>query len=139
MCYQLRRNNMPRDYCRSAIPTVYNLQDVAPYRGEKGFQQVVFRGSDQIIGFSQISPEKPDSKPHTHPYEQMNMLIEGRLDFLVNDELVELEPYDTLAIPPEIPHTSRTVEEENATLLAFWPLREDRIEGTAYQEEFPDV
>lgn len=130
---------MARDYDESEVPSVYNLEDVAPYRQEQGFEQVVFRGIDQMVGFSRISPERPDSEPHTHPFEQMNMLVEGRLDFLVNGERLELEPYDTLAIPPDVPHTSRAVEGETATLLAFWPLREDRVEGTAYQEEFPEV
>ena len=130
---------MPRDYDRSAIPSVYNLQDVEPFRDEPGFSQVIFRGIDRMIGFSQIGPEKPDSEPHTHPYEQVNMLVEGRLDFLVDGEIVELEPYDTLVIPPEIPHTSRAVEGESATLLAFWPLREDRLEATDYQREFPEL
>ncbi|WP_430504216.1 cupin domain-containing protein [Haloparvum sp. PAK95] len=130
---------MARDYDEDAIPSVYNLAEVTPYRQEQGFEQVVFRGVDQMVGFSQITPERPDSEPHTHPFEQMNMLVEGRLDFLVDGERLELEPYDTLAIPPEIPHTSRAVEGETATLLAFWPLREDRVEGTAYQEEFPEL
>lgn len=130
---------MVRDYDESAIPSVYNMQDVTPFREGPGFQQAVFRGVDQMLGFTQIGPEKPDAEPHTHPYEQMNMLVEGRLDFLVDGERVELEPYDTLAIPPEIPHTSRAVEGETATLLAFWPLREDRLDGTAYQQEFPEL
>lgn len=130
---------MPRDYDESEIPSVYNLEDVTPYRQEQGFEQVVFRGIDQMVGFSRITPERPDSEPHTHPFEQMNMLVEGRLDFLVDGERLALEPYDTLAIPPEIPHTSRAVDGESATLLAFWPLREDRVEGTAYQDEFPEV
>lgn len=130
---------MPRDYERSAIPSVYNLQKTTPYREEPGFRQVIFRGIDQMIGFSQIGPEKQDSEPHTHPYEQMNMLVEGRLDFFIDGERVELKPYDTLAIPPEIPHTSRAIDGETATLLAFWPLREDRLAGTAYQQEFPDL
>lgn len=130
---------MPRDYDRSEIPSVYNLEDVTPYRDEKGFQQVVFRGIDQLIGFSRIGPEKPEGEPHTHPYEQMNMLVDGRLEFHVDGEWVELEPYDALTIPPEIPHTARPVGGEHATLLAFWPLREDRVDGTAYQDEFPEL
>ena len=129
---------MARDYDESAVPSVYNLREVAPYREEPGFEQVLFRGVDQMIGFSQITPEREDSEPHTHPFEQANMLVEGRLDFLVDGERLELEPYDTLAIPPEVPHTSRAVEGESATLLAFWPLREDRLDGTAYQDEFPE-
>ncbi|MGM0605968.1 MAG: cupin domain-containing protein [Halobacteriota archaeon] len=130
---------MVRSYDRSEIPAVYDLEAAPPVRDEPGFRQVVFRGVDQMIGFSQITPEKENGDPHTHPYEQMNMLVEGRVDFLVDGEVVELTPYDTLSIPPEVPHTSRTVEGESATLLAFWPLREDRLEGTAYQREFPKL
>jgi hypothetical protein len=122
---------MPRDYDPSAIPAVHNLQNVAPYREEPGFEQVVFRGIDQMIGLSRITSERPDSEPHTHPYEQMNMLVDG--------ERVSLEPYDALTIPADIPHTSRAVDRKTATLLAFWPLREDRLDGTAYQEEFPEL
>ena len=130
---------MAREYDESEIPSVYNLQDVAPYREEPGFEQVVHRGIDQMIGFSRISPEHEDSEPHTHPFEQTNVLVEGRLDFLVDGERIELEPYDAVTIPPEIPHASRGVEGESATLLAFWPLREDRLDGTAYQDEFPGL
>ncbi|MFC6765271.1 cupin domain-containing protein [Natrinema soli] len=118
---------------------MYNVRDIDPYREEPGLRQVIFRGIDQMIGFTQIEPEKPDTEPHTHPYEQTNMLVDGRLDFLVDGEGIELEPYDTLTIPPEIPHTSRPIDGETATLLAFWPLREDRLEGATYQREFPDL
>ena len=128
---------MAREYDESKIPSVYNLRDVPPVREEPGFEQVVFRGIDQTVGFSRITPDREDGDPHTHPYEQTNMLVEGRLDFLVDGERVELRPYDTLSIPPEVPHASRTVENESATLLAFWPLREDILDGTDYQREFP--
>ena len=127
---------MVRSYDRSAIPAVHNLTEAPPVREEPGFRQVVFRGIDQLIAVTEIGPEKEDAEPHTHPYEQMNMLVEGRLDFLVDGERVELEPYDALTIPPEVPHTSRVVEGESARMVVFWPLREDRLEATAYQHEF---
>jgi len=130
---------MSRSYDRSAIPSVYNLAEIEPYVEEPGFRQVFFRGIDRMVGFSQIGPERPEGEPHSHPYEQLNLLVEGRLDFLVDGERVELEPYDTLFIPPDVPHTSRAVDGETATLLAFWPLREDRLDGTAYQREFPEL
>lgn len=130
---------MVRDYDRSAIPAVHDLRAVPRVRDEPGFRQTVFRGVDQMLGLSEIGPEKPDGDPHTHPFEQANVLLEGRLDFLVDGERVALEPYDALAIPPEIPHTARTVPDESATLLAVWPLREDRLDGTTYQHEFPEL
>ncbi|MFB6117474.1 cupin domain-containing protein [Halosegnis sp.] len=130
---------MVRPYDREEIPAVHDLAAAPTVREEPGFKQTVFRSIDQLVGFSEITPEKADSEPHTHPYEQTNLLIEGRLDFLVDGERIELTPDDAVAIPPEIPHTSRTVPGETATLLAVWPLREDRIHGTSYQQEFPDL
>ncbi|SDY11371.1 cupin domain-containing protein [Halopenitus persicus] len=128
---------MVRDYDRDAIPSVYNLQDAPAAREGPGFRQVVFRGIDQLIGFTEIGPEREASPPHDHPFEQMNMLLDGELDFLVDGERVSLERYDAVTIPPEVEHASRAVSEETATLLAVWPLREDRVDATDYQREFP--
>lgn len=130
---------MVRTYDESAIPSVHSLQVAPPVRDEPGFRQVVFRGIDHMIGFSEITGRKSPGDPHTHPFEQSNLLVGGRLDFQIAGERVELEPYDAVTIPPEVPHTSRIVNDESATLLAFWPLREDRLEGTEYQQEFPRV
>ncbi|WP_049928546.1 cupin domain-containing protein [Halopiger goleimassiliensis] len=127
---------MVRDYDESAIPTVHNLQDAPAYREGEGITQTVFRGIDRMLGFSVIDPDKPDAEPHDHPYEQLNVLLEGELDFIVGDEQVSLERYDTIVIPPEVEHTSRAVSDEPAVLLAVWPLREDRLSGTEYQTEF---
>lgn len=127
---------MVRAYDEAAIPSVYNLQDVPAVRDEPGVTQKVFRGLDQMVGFTVIRPEKEDAEPHSHPYEQVNMLVEGRLDFVVGDERVSLEPYDILEIPPGVEHTSRVASDEPAVLLAFWPLREDRLWATEYQTEF---
>jgi quercetin dioxygenase-like cupin family protein len=127
---------MVRHYDADEIPSVYDLTDVPLARDEPGFTQVVFRGVDQMMGFSVIQPDKEDSPTHSHPWEQMNYLAEGRLDFVVGDERVTLERHDAITIPPGIEHASRAVADEPATLLAFWPLREDRVDDTDYQREF---
>jgi quercetin dioxygenase-like cupin family protein len=127
---------MVRSYDESAVPSVYDLTEAPPAIDEPGFRQVVFRGIDQMIGFSVVGPDKPDSEPHSHPWEQMNYLAEGRLDFLVGDERVSLERHDAITIPPDVEHTSRAVGDEPAILMAFWPLREDRLDATEYQDEF---
>lgn len=115
---------------------MYDLRDAPVAKEGKGFEQVVFRGVDQMVGMTTIGPEREDKPPHSHPWEQTNFVIEGEVDFLVDGERVSLEPYDALEIPPEVPHASRAVSDEPATLLAFWPLREDRLDATDYQTEF---
>lgn len=128
---------MVKEYDASAIPSVHNLIDVPKYRDDEGFTQVIFRGLDQMVGFTVIEPSKPDSTPHSHSFEQMNLLLEGSLDMIVADEVVHLVPYDSLVIPPGIEHTSQATD-ERAMLLAIWPLREDRLDAVEYQMEFSD-
>lgn len=127
---------MVRDYDASVIPAVYNFREVPPHRNDEGVTQKIFRGIDKMIGVTIIEPDKPDAAPHTHPYEQINLLVEGELDFIVGDEQISLEHYDVLEIPPGVKHTSRAVSDKPAILLAFWPLREDRLAATRYQAEF---
>lgn len=80
--------------------------------------------------------DRPDTAPHTHPYEQINLLVEGDLDFIVGNERILLEQYDIVEIPIEIEHASRTVSDDPAILLTYWPLRENRLAETQYQAEF---
>jgi quercetin dioxygenase-like cupin family protein len=127
---------MVRDYDPSAIPAVHNLETVPPVRDEPGFSQVVYRGLDQMIAFTTIEPDKPDSEPHSHPWEQTNVVVEGELDFVVGDETVSLEQYDAVTIPPGIEHTSRATADDTAKMMVIWPLREDRVDATDYQQEF---
>ncbi|WP_460561492.1 cupin domain-containing protein [Halorubrum pallidum] len=127
---------MVRSYDPSEIPSVYNLKDAPLAKEGKGFEQVVFRGVDQMIGMTTIGPEREDKPPHSHPWEQMNLVVEGEVDFIVDDERISLSTYDAVEIPPDVPHASRAVADEPATLLAFWPLREDRLDATDYQTEF---
>lgn len=127
---------MVRNYDESEIPAVYNLEEVPPIRDEPGFTQVVYRGLDQMIAFTVVEPEKPDSEPHSHPWEQTNVLVEGEIDFIVGDGQISLEQYDVLTVPPGVEHTSRAISDEVAKMMVIWPLREDRTSGTEYQTEF---
>ena len=127
---------MVREYDPEQIPSVYNLRDVPLAKEGPEFEQVVFRGIDQMIGMTTIGPDREDKQPHSHSWEQTNMVLDGELDFLVGGERLSLGPYDVLEIPPGVEHASRAVSDEPATLLAMWPLREDRLDATAYQTEF---
>ncbi|WP_418283007.1 cupin domain-containing protein [Halorubrum sp. DTA98] len=127
---------MVRKYEPSEIPSVYNLRDAPVAKEGKGFEQVVFRGIDQMVGMTTIGPDREDKPQHSHPWEQMNVVMDGEVDFLVDGERISLSKHDALEIPPDVPHASRAVSDEPATLLAFWPLREDRLDATEYQTEF---
>lgn len=127
---------MVRKYDPKKIPSVYTLSDAPVAKEGPGFEQVVFRGVDQMVGMTTIGPDREDKPQHSHPWEQTTIVIEGKVDFLVDGERISLGTHDAVEIPPDVPHASRAVTSEPARLLAFWPLREDRLDATEYQEEF---
>jgi Cupin domain. len=126
---------MVREFDREEIPAVYDLRAIETVNEREGYRQVVFRGLDMMLGHTTIEPTCADRPPHTHPWEQINMLIEGELQFQVDGTVVDLRPHHTMVIPPDVPHAARSTD-VSATLLAVWPLREDRVEMTQYQREF---
>lgn len=71
--------------------------------------------------------EVPD---HTHPHEQMGILLSGRLEFTVGGRVEVLEVGDFWRIPGDVPHSARALGGPAVALDVFHPVREDyRQEG----------
>lgn len=64
---------------------------------------------------------------HSHPHEQMGMVLEGRAHFFVGDEDRVLGPGDLYRIPGGIPHRVVAVEGVVRALDFFQPVREDYL------------
>jgi quercetin dioxygenase-like cupin family protein len=64
---------------------------------------------------------------HSHPHEQMGMMISGRLEFTIGSVTRILGPGDQWRIPGGVPHTVRAFEEAAVALDVFHPVREDYL------------
>ena len=66
-------------------------------------------GTDVTVLFVRI--EEPDTGPplHTHPYDEVFIVREGRARFTIGDATVDAGPGDILLAPAEVPHTFRTL------------------------------
>ena len=62
---------------------------------------------------------------HTHPHEQMGMLLSGRLEFTVGGVTQILDPGDIWRIPGNIPHRARAIHGPAVALDVFHPIRDD--------------
>lgn len=62
---------------------------------------------------------------HSHPNEQLGLVMSGSVTFRVGDETRELGPGSTWRIAPDIPHEVHTGEEGAVVLDVFAPARED--------------
>jgi quercetin dioxygenase-like cupin family protein len=62
---------------------------------------------------------------HSHPNEQLGLVVSGSVTFRVGDETRELGPGATWTIPPDTPHEVHVGPEGAVVLDVFAPVRED--------------
>jgi len=67
--------------------------------------------------------------PHSHPHEQMGLVVQGEGDLYVGDEKVHVEEGTSFWVPPNMPHNFDATGDEPAVLVeCFCPPREDYLE-----------
>ena len=62
---------------------------------------------------------------HSHPHEQVGMLLEGRATFFIGDEEKTLQAGDMYRIPGGVKHRVVALDESVKALDIFYPVRED--------------
>ena len=62
---------------------------------------------------------------HTHPHEQVGMVVRGRVVFTIGGEERTLGPGDMYRIPGGVRHKVRTLDEPAQALDIFAPAREE--------------
>jgi len=67
---------------------------------------------------------------HTHPHEQISMVISGRVRFFVEGTERIAVPGDVLHFPSNCLHGATMLDEEVVLIDIFTPIREDFLEST---------
>ena len=62
---------------------------------------------------------------HSHPHEQVGMVLEGRAVFWIGGEEKTLGPGDMFRIPGGVPHRVVALDGAVTALDVFYPIRED--------------
>jgi quercetin dioxygenase-like cupin family protein len=62
---------------------------------------------------------------HSHPHEQVGMMLEGRVIFTIGDEEKTLSAGDLYRIPGNVRHKVVTLDQPARILDIFSPIRED--------------
>ena len=66
---------------------------------------------------------------HTHPHEQMTLVIQGKVKFFIEGEVKIVSPGDVLHFPPHNRHGATMLDEEVVLIDIFSPIREDFLEA----------
>ena len=62
---------------------------------------------------------------HSHPHEQVGIVIEGKVTFYIGEEHKTLGPGEMFRIPGGVKHRVVTLEQIAKVLDIFCPIRED--------------
>ena len=58
--------------------------------------------------------------PHTHPVEEIFVLMEGQVAFMVNDEVLDMTGPALVRVPPNTPHNVTTLGTGRNKLITFF-------------------
>lgn len=103
------------------FPTDFKLRELAP----KVNTHLVW-GDKIMLSYVRIEPNHPLPPLHTHPHEQMGIVIEGEITLTIGQETRKLKKGDAFWVPPNTPHGLAASAKKKAIVLdVFSPPREE--------------
>jgi quercetin dioxygenase-like cupin family protein len=99
-----------------------------------------FRGDGCLVVFNKLKPTMKRPEPHAHPFDQLVMVLEGRMALEVDGVVTECGPGRVVRVPPNAKHTGWPLGSEPVLNVdVFAPARADYLHLTEYQQEFAGV
>jgi unsaturated pyranuronate lyase len=81
-------------------------------------------GERMMLSVVELAPHAV-VEPHSHPHEQMGLLLEGELTFTIGGQTRTLRPGEMWRIPGGIVHGCVAGDQPAKALDVFQPVRED--------------
>jgi mannose-6-phosphate isomerase-like protein (cupin superfamily) len=92
------------------------------------------RTDDAIVTFNWIKPGHPEVPHHSHPYDQLALILSGTLELDLDGERHTVGTGELLYIPAGVPHTGKVIGEETVLNVdLFAPAREDYLHLADHQ------
>lgn len=96
----------------------------SPHHLFPGVDIRTFAGENIMLSYVEFEPHAV-VEMHSHPHEQMGMLLEGELEFIIGDERKVLKPGDMWRIPGGVEHSAIAGDQRVVALDVFHPIRDD--------------
>jgi quercetin dioxygenase-like cupin family protein len=112
---------------------LYNWNTLPREFVRQGVERCGFRGENVICVMNWVSPGM-QIRPHSHTFEQLVVIVEGRVNYHVGDQVFECGPGSMLRVPPNVVHYVEPLGDQVALNLdIFAPIRDDYKHLVEYQ------
>ncbi len=91
-----------------------------------GVDVFTMAGQNVMLSLVELAP-KSVVEEHSHPHEQLGILLEGELTFTIGDEQRVLTPGDAWRIPGGVVHRVAAGEHPARAIDIFHPIREEYL------------
>jgi quercetin dioxygenase-like cupin family protein len=99
-----------------------------------GVERAGFSGDNVLMVMNWLEPGM-ETRPHSHPFEQLAYVVSGRMKFVVGEDVFEAGAGSVIRIPPNIEHYGEPIGDEPVLNLdVFSPIREDYGHLVEYQQ-----
>ena len=83
-------------------------------------------GQQMMLSLVEFEP-RAVVQPHSHPHEQMGLLLRGELTFTIGGETQVVRPGEMWRIPGGVEHSAKAGDEPVTALDVFHPVRDDYL------------
>lgn len=90
----------------------------------EGIERQMVVGENVMICRFRFQPHVVTAE-HSHPHEQMTLVAQGKVKFMVSGEERVVSAGDVLHFPPHNRHGATMLDEEVVLIDIFSPIRED--------------
>lgn len=99
--------------------------------------RTAIRSDGAITAINWHQPNTPKKAPHSHPFDQLVLILSGTLGMLIGGEEFVMGPGSAMRIPANVPHTGWTIGDEVVLNIdVFAPAREDYLFLAVNQDEY---
>ncbi len=98
----------------------------------KGSNSHLVRGSNVMLSFLTMKAGSV-FELHSHPEEQVMVVLEGYCDEIIEDKIYRVGPGDVLRLPPNVRHGAFLREVDCTCIDVFSPARLDYAEKFTHQ------
>lgn len=103
----------------------YSLKDIATRKPLPGFALKFIHGENMTSAHWQIGKDATLPE-HSHPHEQFSIVLEGKLELIIDGQVNIMEPGKVAVIPGDTPHSGKALT-DCKVLDIFTPKREDFV------------
>ena len=103
----------------------YSLKDIKARNPIPGFELKFIHGEKMTSAHWQIDKDAVLPE-HSHPHEQISIVLEGKLELIIDGVINIMEPGKVAVIPGNTSHSGKALT-DCIVLDVFCPIREDFV------------